>query len=148
MASSSSSQPNAMVGNLSWLRFSCMVRHWFFKFSCSNMERGRAGDRNQEKEDEAVVAAAAVAEAGNGSQLVMPEDGYEWKKSYFRCRHRLCGAKKKVEWHPSDPSGALRVVYEGAHQHGSPPSSSAAAAGGASNKYELGAQYFGGARPQ
>ncbi|XP_039783154.1 WRKY transcription factor 28-like [Panicum virgatum] len=93
----------------------------------------------------------------------MPEDGYEWKKygqkfikniqkfrSYFRCRHRLCGAKKKVEWHPSDPSGALRVVYEGAHQHGSPPSSSAAAgaAAGASNKYELGAQYFGGARPQ
>ncbi|PAN45829.1 hypothetical protein PAHAL_9G145800 [Panicum hallii] len=155
MASSSSSQPNAI---------------------------GSAGDRNQEKEDEAVVAAAAAAaaeagngsqedeavvaaaaaaEAGNGSQLVMPEDGYEWKKygqkfikniqkirSYFRCRHRLCGAKKKVEWHPSDPSGALRVVYEGAHQHGSPPSSSAAAAGGASNKYELGAQYFGGARPQ
>ena len=34
-------------------------------------------------EAEAVVAAAAAAassEAGNGSQLVMPEDGYEWKK--------------------------------------------------------------------
>ena len=31
---------------------------------------------------EAVVVAAAEAssEAGNGSQLVMPEDGYEWKK--------------------------------------------------------------------
>jgi len=29
---------------------------------------------------EAVVAAAASSEAGNGSQLVMPEDGYEWKK--------------------------------------------------------------------
>jgi len=31
-----------------------------------------------------VVAATAAAEAsskaGNGSQLVMPEDGYEWKK--------------------------------------------------------------------
>ena len=27
-----------------------------------------------------VAAAAAAAEAGNGSQLVMPEDGYEWKK--------------------------------------------------------------------
>jgi len=117
-----------------------------------------------EVEVEAAAAAAeASSETGNGSQLVMPEDGYEWKKygqkfikniqkfrSYFRCRHRLCGAKKKVEWHPSDPSGALRVVYEGAHQHGSPPSSSAAAgaAAGASNKYELGAQYFGGARPQ
>nr|CAB3493818.1 unnamed protein product [Digitaria exilis] len=68
--------------------------------------------------------------------------------SYFRCRHKLCGAKKKVEWHPSDPGGDLRVVYEGAHQHGSPASSSSAAAatgsGGASNRYELGAQYFGG----
>lgn len=26
------------------------------------------------------AAAAAAAEAGNGRQLVMPEDGYEWKK--------------------------------------------------------------------
>ncbi|CAN6317394.1 unnamed protein product [Urochloa humidicola] len=101
-----------------------------------------------------------AAAAGNGNQLVMPEDGYEWKKygqkfikniqkirSYFRCRNKLCGAKKKVEWHPSDPSGALRVVYDGAHHHGSPPPPSSAA-GGASNKYELGAQYFGGAPPQ
>jgi hypothetical protein len=77
----------------------------------------------------------------------------QWRRSYFRCRHKLCGAKKKVEWHPRDPSGDLRIVYEGAHQHGAP----AAAAppgpggqhhgGGASdfNRYELGAQYFGGA---
>lgn len=72
----------------------------------------------------------------------------EWRRSYFRCRHRLCGAKKKVEWHPSDPAGDLRIVYEGAHQHGSgaAPSSAKGAAAGASNQYELGAQYFGGAR--
>ncbi|CAN6309972.1 unnamed protein product [Urochloa humidicola] len=113
------------------------------------------GERNVGEE-----AAAAASEAGNGNQLVMPEDGYEWKKygqkfikniqkirSYFRCRNKLCGAKKKVEWHPSDPSGALRVVYDGAHHHGSPPPPSSVA-GGASNKYELGAQYFGGAPPQ
>lgn len=115
------------------------------------------GDKNQ-AEDAAAVPAVAASEAGG--QLVMPEDGHEWKKygqkfikniqkirSYFRCRHRLCGAKKKVEWHPSDPSGALRVVYEGAHQHGS-PSPPSSAAGGASNRYELGAQIFGGARSQ
>ncbi|WVZ59996.1 hypothetical protein U9M48_010073 [Paspalum notatum var. saurae] len=95
----------------------------------------------------------------------MPEDGYEWKKygqkyikniqkirSYFRCRHKLCGAKKKVEWHPSDPSSDLRIVYDGAHQHGSPPAAASPAGPGAaagSNRYELGAQYFGGgARPQ
>ncbi|CAL4943494.1 unnamed protein product [Urochloa decumbens] len=141
------------------------------------------GERNEVGE----AAAMAASEAGNGNQLVMPEDGYEWKKygqkfikniqkisqslgklpnllfhklmresielnewcrSYFRCRNKLCGAKKKVEWHPSDPSGALRIVYDGAHQHGSPPPSSSAAGGAASNKYELGAQYFGGPPPQ
>ncbi|KAF2940509.1 hypothetical protein DAI22_03g277600 [Oryza sativa Japonica Group] len=98
---------------------------------------------------------------GDGVQLVMPEDGYEWKKygqkfikniqknrSYFRCRDQRCGAKKKVEWHPHDPGLNLRVVYDGAHHHGSP--SSAAGEGGASaaaaaNQYDLSTQYFGGA---
>ncbi|KAI4966648.1 probable WRKY transcription factor 2 [Hordeum vulgare subsp. vulgare] len=102
-------------------------------------------------------------EADGGSQpLVMPEDGYQWKKygqkfikniqkirSYFRCRDRRCGAKKKVEWQPGDPS--LRVVYDGAHQHGSPSSSSSHGGGGGQdgdgNRYELSAQYFGGGAP-
>jgi hypothetical protein len=43
-------------------------------------------------------------------------------RSYFRCRHKRCSAKKKVEWLPSDAGGDLRIVYEGVHQHGSPPS--------------------------
>ncbi|CAN6323116.1 unnamed protein product [Urochloa humidicola] len=120
-----------------------------------------ASSSQQPTEIESGGEKSEVAEAGNGSQLVMPEDGYEWKKygqkfikniqkirSYFRCRNKLCGAKKKVEWHPSDPSGALRIVYDGAHQHGSPPPPPSAAAGGALNRYELGAQYFGGAPPQ
>ncbi|CAL4926507.1 unnamed protein product [Urochloa decumbens] len=118
-------------------------------------------------EEERKEEEAPPSEAGNGGcQLVMPEDGYEWKKygqkfiknirknrSYFRCRHKLCGVKKRVEWHPSNPAGDLRIVYEGAHQHGSgaAPSSGAQGAGGgggggAANQYELGAQYFGGAR--
>ena len=33
-----------------------------------------------EVEVEAAAAAEASSETGNGSQLVMPEDGYEWKK--------------------------------------------------------------------
>jgi hypothetical protein len=78
------------------------------------------------------------------------------QRSYFRCRRKLCGAKKKVEWHPRDPSGDLRIVYEGAHQHGAPAAAAAPpggqlqGGGGASdsNRYELGAQYFGGARSQ
>uniref|UniRef100_A0A804M1Q0 WRKY domain-containing protein n=4 Tax=Zea mays TaxID=4577 RepID=A0A804M1Q0_MAIZE len=122
------------------------------------------GERNKREEEDDDEAAA---EAGNGRQLVMPEDGYEWKKygqkfikniqkmrSYFRCRHRLCGAKKKVEWHPRDPGGDLRIVYDGAHQHGPPPLAAPPGGhgqmqgGGASdsNRYELCTQYFGGAR--
>ncbi|KAF8681709.1 hypothetical protein HU200_045140 [Digitaria exilis] len=116
------------------------------------------GEGGEERKEEV----PPPSEAGNGRQhLVLPEDGYEWKKygqklikniqknrSYYRCRHKLCGAKKKVEWHPSDPSGNLRVVYNGAHQHSSPATSAPGASGGsgASNQYELGAQYFGGAR--
>lgn len=89
-----------------------------------------------------------------GGQLVMPEDGYQWKKygqkfikniqkirSYFRCRDKRCAAKKKVEWQPGDPS--LRIVYDGAHQHGS-PSGDQGAGDGTGNRYELSAQYFGG----
>ena len=46
---------------------------------CNDACRGSGGgERNQGEEAE--VAAAAASEAGNGSQLVMPEDGYEWKK--------------------------------------------------------------------
>jgi hypothetical protein len=66
-------------------------------------------------------------------------------RSYFRCRDKRCAAKKKVEWHPGDPS--LRIVYDGAHQHGSPSSTGGQGDGdgeGVGNRYELSAQYFGG----
>ena len=59
-----------------------------------------------------------------------------------------------MEWHPRDPSGDLRIVYEGAHQHGAPeaaaapPGAQLQGGGASSNRYELGAQYFGGARSQ
>ncbi|XP_062211984.1 WRKY transcription factor 71-like [Phragmites australis] len=117
---------------------------------------GEGEERNEED--------AAAEATGNGIiQAVMPEDGYEWKKygqkfikniqkirSYFRCRHKLCGAKKRVEWHPHDPSSDRRIVYEGAHQHGSPSEATGVQGdgGGAPNQYELSTQYFGGARSQ
>ncbi|CAN6298371.1 unnamed protein product, partial [Urochloa humidicola] len=133
-------------------------------FMASTSQPAAIGKREEERKEEKDVP----SEASNVSQLVIPEDGYEWKKygqkfikniqknrRYFRCRHKLCGVKKRVEWHPNDPAGDLRIVYEGAHQHGSdaaPPSAQRADGGGggaaasASNQYELGAQYFGGAR--
>ena len=43
--------------------------------NCSDACRGSGGGERNQREEE-----AAAAEAGNGSQLVMPEDGYEWKK--------------------------------------------------------------------
>ncbi|XP_020579875.1 probable WRKY transcription factor 24 [Phalaenopsis equestris] len=62
--------------------------------------------------------------------IVIPKDEYEWNKygqklikrignkyrSYFKCRKKDCGAKKKVEWAPSNPSN-VRVLYEGVHNH-------------------------------
>uniref|UniRef100_A0A453H0T1 WRKY domain-containing protein n=1 Tax=Aegilops tauschii subsp. strangulata TaxID=200361 RepID=A0A453H0T1_AEGTS len=150
-------------------------------------ERGHHGDEEEQQQ-------GAWAEAAGGQPLVMPEDGYQWKKygqkfikniqkiryvdgskrcmsicrpantlwkilvlitkgarrcgalcrSYFRCRDKRCGAKKKVEWQPGDPN--LRVVYDGAHQHGSPSSNGGGQdADGAANRYDLSTQYFGGA---
>uniref|UniRef100_A0ACD5X5R1 Uncharacterized protein n=1 Tax=Avena sativa TaxID=4498 RepID=A0ACD5X5R1_AVESA len=122
---------------------------------------GSGGGGQGRHDDEQDQQAPWQEEAsGGGEQLVMPEDGYQWKKygqkfikniqkirSYFRCRDKRCAAKKKVEWHPGDPS--LRVVYEGAHQHGSPSSTGGGqgegdGGGGVGNRYELSAQYFGG----
>uniref|UniRef100_A0A0E0KH10 WRKY domain-containing protein n=1 Tax=Oryza punctata TaxID=4537 RepID=A0A0E0KH10_ORYPU len=129
--------------------------------------RGAGGGRDQGDVDEEQTPPPApppetvsTVVGGDSVQLVMPEDGYEWKKygqkfikniqknrSYFRCRDQRCGAKKKVEWHPHDPGLNLRIVYDGAHHHGSP--SSAAGEGGgaaaAANQYDLSTQYFGGA---
>ncbi|PKU78343.1 Protein WRKY1 [Dendrobium catenatum] len=62
--------------------------------------------------------------------IVVPKDEYQWNKygqklikrignkhrSYFRCKKKDCGAKKKVEWAPSNPS-TVRVLYEGNHNH-------------------------------
>ncbi|KAI0501239.1 hypothetical protein KFK09_016182 [Dendrobium nobile] len=62
--------------------------------------------------------------------ITIPQDEYEWTKygqklikgignkyrSYFRCKKKDCGAKKKVEWAPSNPS-TVRVLYEGNHNH-------------------------------
>jgi len=67
--------------------------------------------------------------------------------------------RRQEEGGAAGPSGDLRIVYEGAHQHDAPAMATAAAdppgpagqhqGGGASDSNnELGAQYFGGARSQ
>lgn len=63
----------------------------------------------------------------------LPSDGYRWRKygqkliknnphprSYYRCTHSHCGAKRQVERSIDDPE-MLIVTYEGSHLHYSKP---------------------------
>lgn len=98
-------------------------------------------------------------------RLVLPEDGYEWKKygqkfiknirkfrSYFKCQESSCMAKKKADWCTSDPT-TVRIVYDGDHSHTHHGSSSSSSADqpkrGSSNtssnanQYNLLTQVFG-----
>ncbi|KAJ8492564.1 hypothetical protein OPV22_014285 [Ensete ventricosum] len=90
--------------------------------------------------------------------LEMPGDGYAWRKygqkfilkigknrGYFKCREKLCKAKKRVEWPPSDPS-SVKVTYDGVHDHPSPQLLSASyqeAPAGMANRYNLVIQVLG-----
>nr|XP_010932751.1 probable WRKY transcription factor 43 [Elaeis guineensis] len=93
-----------------------------------------------------------------GRSLTLPEDGYEWKKygqkfiqnirkyrNYFKCRNKRCNAKKRVEWHPRDPS-SKKIIYTGVHNHPPPrpqsPSEQEASARVA-NRYNLANQVLG-----
>ncbi|RVX12933.1 putative WRKY transcription factor 48 [Vitis vinifera] len=92
-------------------------------------------------------------------RLVLPADGYEWKKygqkfiknigkfrSYFKCQRTGCGAKKKAEWTPTEPSD-IKVKYDGKHTHESwaysVQSEGNSTASTATNQYNLFTQVFG-----
>ncbi|XP_059593296.1 probable WRKY transcription factor 2 isoform X2 [Vitis vinifera] len=92
-------------------------------------------------------------------RLVLPADGYEWKKygqkfiknigkfrSYFKCQRTGCGAKKKAEWTPTEPSD-IKVKYDGKHTHDSwaysVQSEGNSTASTATNQYNLFTQVFG-----
>ncbi|KAK7821184.1 putative wrky transcription factor 26 [Quercus suber] len=92
-----------------------------------------------------------------GYRLVLPEDGYEWRKyglkfikksgkiSYFKCQRSSCSAKKRAEWSTSEPND-LKVVYKGVHKHALPASESGSSQLGISsnaNQYDLLTQIFG-----
>ncbi|KVH94856.1 DNA-binding WRKY [Cynara cardunculus var. scolymus] len=47
---------------------------------------------------------------------VMADDGYKWRKSYYKCTNPRCGAKKQVERSNEDPD-TLIITYEGLHLH-------------------------------
>ncbi|XP_040992982.1 probable WRKY transcription factor 43 [Juglans microcarpa x Juglans regia] len=103
---------------------------------------------------------------GRGYRLVLPEDGYEWKKygqkfiknvgkvrSYFKCQRSNCGAKKRADWSTSE-AGSLRVVYDGLHSHSqsddhgttttsSSSSNSMSTSSTTANQYDLLTQVFG-----
>ncbi|GKV21824.1 hypothetical protein SLEP1_g31766 [Rubroshorea leprosula] len=91
-----------------------------------------------------------------GHRLILPEDGYEWRKygqkfiknigktrSYFKCHKENCNAKKRVEWSESEPDN-IRVVYDGVHTHALSAAVSASSTGTSNaNQYNLLNQVFG-----
>ncbi|XP_065631192.1 uncharacterized protein LOC136068235 isoform X1 [Quercus suber] len=93
-----------------------------------------------------------------GYGLVLPEDGYEWRKyglkfikkigkmrSYFKCQRSSCSAKKRAEWSTSEPNN-LKVAYKGVHNHALPASESGSSQLGISsnaNQYDLLTEVFG-----
>ncbi|KAL9328158.1 hypothetical protein ACSQ67_003161 [Phaseolus vulgaris] len=44
------------------------------------------------------------------------EDGYRWRKSYYRCTNSKCTVKKRVERSSEDPTIVI-TTYEGQHCH-------------------------------
>uniref|UniRef100_A0A0E0LG98 WRKY domain-containing protein n=1 Tax=Oryza punctata TaxID=4537 RepID=A0A0E0LG98_ORYPU len=50
------------------------------------------------------------------SEIDHLEDGYRWRKSYYRCTNSKCTVKKRVERSSDDPSVVI-TTYEGQHCH-------------------------------
>ncbi|XP_023643966.1 probable WRKY transcription factor 56 isoform X2 [Capsella rubella] len=44
------------------------------------------------------------------------DDGYRWRKSYYRCTYHTCNVKKQVQRLAKDPSVVV-TTYEGVHNH-------------------------------
>eukprot|EP00253_Pinus_taeda_P026493 PITA_26493 len=53
------------------------------------------------------------------SETDILDDGYKWRKNYFRCAHSMCDIKKTVERDAHD-NGIVITTYLGKHNHGSP----------------------------
>ncbi|KAB5568425.1 hypothetical protein DKX38_002218 [Salix brachista] len=53
------------------------------------------------------------------SEIDHLEDGYRWRKSYYRCTSQKCTVKKRVERSFQDPSIVI-TTYEGQHNHHCP----------------------------
>ncbi|PON95653.1 WRKY domain containing protein [Trema orientale] len=101
--------------------------------ACPNKETSMEIDREEENEEGHGEEQDIEPAAGNNIyKLVLPKDGYEWKKygqkfiknigkfrSYFKCQRTECSAKKRVEWLASEEQSKanIRVVYKGAHTH-------------------------------
>lgn len=117
----------------------------------NNRDQNEDDDREEEQEKDL-----------RGHRLVLPEDGFEWKKygqkfiktirkfrSYFKCQDSGCIAKKRAEWCTSDPTN-IRIVYDGNHTHDGSSSSSAdrprrgsSNTASDANQYNLLTQVFG-----
>ncbi|KAG6789956.1 hypothetical protein POTOM_006093 [Populus tomentosa] len=50
------------------------------------------------------------------SQVDILDDGYRWRKSYYRCTYQGCDVKKQVQRLTKD-EGVVVTTYEGMHTH-------------------------------
>ncbi|KAG6535450.1 hypothetical protein ZIOFF_000423 [Zingiber officinale] len=50
------------------------------------------------------------------SQVDILDDGYRWRKSYYRCTYQGCNVKKQVQRLSKD-EGVVVTTYEGVHSH-------------------------------
>ncbi|CAA6664051.1 unnamed protein product [Spirodela intermedia] len=50
------------------------------------------------------------------SHVDILDDGYRWRKSYYRCTHNGCGVKKQVQRLSKDEEVVV-TTYEGMHSH-------------------------------
>ncbi|KAF5958504.1 hypothetical protein HYC85_005729 [Camellia sinensis] len=53
------------------------------------------------------------------SEVDLLDDGYKWRKSYYKCTYAGCNVRKHVERASTDPK-AVVTTYEGKHNHDVP----------------------------
>ncbi|PQM35278.1 putative WRKY transcription factor 3 [Prunus yedoensis var. nudiflora] len=55
------------------------------------------------------------------SEVDLLDDGYRWRKSYYKCTFPACNVRKHVERASTDPKAVI-TTYEGKHNHDVPAS--------------------------
>ncbi|KAA8539703.1 hypothetical protein F0562_026395 [Nyssa sinensis] len=83
----------------------------------SNSGEGSSSQRTRRRRDDAERRTELVPAPQIGNTEIPPEDGFTWRKGYYRCTHQKlyqCQAKKQVQRLDNDPF-VYEVTYRGNH---------------------------------